>query len=215
MSSVGEAVKFFLNKNWVVFAVSLIGGFFTTILIPADWRSAIPLDNNDWKTIVLFVVVSAMFYVMFSGIIGLVKVLIAKKRKHDYRRIEQALRQKEMKDFLTASPDRFFFLIEYLIKNDNSWTYVYSGTEYESDYVMNTEWFVIEDAPEKRKVKDNDGKIHQEMFYIGRYKIKLHDWLYQELIDIKTKTGSLSHKHRGRDPYYWEIVKDDRKENKK
>ena len=53
MSSVGEAIKFFLNKNWVVFALSLIGGFFATIATPADWRNSIPFENNDWKTIAI------------------------------------------------------------------------------------------------------------------------------------------------------------------
>ena len=67
MSSASEAVKFFLNRNWVTFALSLIAGFFTAVaLAPAEWRKSIPFENNDWKTISTIVVASAVHYVLFS-----------------------------------------------------------------------------------------------------------------------------------------------------
>lgn len=213
-NTVGEIAKFFLNKNWVVFALSLIGSFFVTIIIPVDWRNAIPFENNDWKVIALYIVVSAMFYVVFSGIIGLAKVIISKKKKNDFDDVEQALRRKELKDFLTTSPDKFYHLVEFLVDKGNPWTYVTTGMDYTDDYVLNTVWFQIANAPEKKNVRKSDGKVHQEKIYTGRRMLRLQDWLYQELVAVKKETGYLTHRHRGRDPYNWEIVKD-RKENKK
>lgn len=214
MSIFGEVVKFCLNKNWVVFALSLIGSFFVTIAIPMGWRNAIPFEKNDWKTIALYVVISAMLYVMLSGFIGLAKVIISKKKKHDYDNVKQALRRKELKDFLTTSPDKFYYLVEFLVNNSNPWVYVYVGMDYTDDYILNTVWFQIENAPEMKNMRKSDGEIHREKIDTGRRMLRLQDWLYRELVATKKKTGYLTHKHRGEDSYKWEIVKD-RKENKK
>ena len=215
MNSVGEAIKFFLNKNWVVFALSLISGFFATIVTPADWRNSIPFENNDWKTIAVFIVSAAIFYVIFSGVASLIKMAVKKNRNSKYRRKNYETRlanqREDLKSFLTNSPDKFYWLVEHLVDNKNPWTYVYVGFGYEDNYLMNTEWFLIEDAPEKNNVKRSDGKVHQEI-YMGRYKIKLHDWLYGELKTIKSETKSLSHKHRTKWPIEWEIAENNNKE---
>lgn len=218
MSSVGEAIKFFLNKNWVVFALSLIGGFFATIATPADWRNSIPFENNDWKTIAIFIVSAAIFYVIFSGIASLIKMTVKKNRNSKYRRENYEARladqREDLKSFLTNSPDKFYWLVEHLVDNKNPWTYVYAGSGYEDDYLMNTEWFLIEDAPEKKSVKRSDGKVHQEI-YMGRYKMKLHDQLYDELKAIKTETKSLSYRHRTKYSFEWEIADNKTKEKAK
>jgi len=217
-NTAGEIAKFFLNKSWVVFALSLIAGFFATILIPSEWRNSIPLENNDLRAIVSFVVAWAIYYVIFSGIRGLMKLATDKiksnnlKKKNDEYRARQ--NREEIKDYLTTSPDKFYWLVEHLVEKGNPWTYIYAGSDYEDDYVMNTEWFLIEDAPEKKRVKRNDGKVHQEI-YMGRYKIKLHDWLYEELKTIKSETKSLSHKHRTKWPIEWEIAENNNKEKAK
>ena len=94
-NTAGEIAKFFLNKGWVVFALSLIAGFFATILIPSEWRNSIPLENNDLRAIVSFVVAWAIFYVIFSGIRGLMKLATDKiksnnlKKKNDEYRASQ------------------------------------------------------------------------------------------------------------------------------
>ena len=197
-NTAGEITKFFLNKSWVVFALSLIAGFFAAILIPDEWRNSIPLEN--------------------SGIRGLMKLATDKikssnlKKQNDEYRARQ--NREEIKDYLTTSPDKFYWLVEHLVEKGNPWTYVYAGSEYEDDYIMNTEWFLIEDAPKKEQIRGNDGKVHQEI-YTGRYKIKLHDWLYEELKTIKSETKSLSHKHRTKWPIEWEIAENNNKEKAK
>lgn len=218
MSSVSEVIKFFLNKNWVVFALSVVAGFFTAIIIPADWRNAIPLDNNDWKTIALLVVGMAVFYVVFSGIAWLLKTIgklrRKKKVKRDNEQAEMEAEKQEIRDYLTRSPDKLYWLVEHLISNGNPWTYVYlSDMYYEDEYINNTDWFKIDDAPEKRKVKVKNGEVRQEMVDTGRYKIKLHEWLYDKLKALKEETGSLGRTHRSKCPYKWKIAKEGKKES--
>ena len=214
-NTAGEIAKFFLNKSWVVFALSLIAGFFAAILVPGEWRNSIPLENNDLRAIVSFVVAWAIFYVIFSGIRGLVKLATDKIKNNNLKKQNdeyQARRNREeIKDYLTTSPDKFYWLVEHLVEKGNPWTYVYAGSEYEDDYIMNTEWFLIEDAPKKERIRRNDDKVHQEI-YTDRYKIKLHDWLYEELKTIKSETKSLSHKHRTKRPIEWEIAENNNKE---
>lgn len=217
MSSMSEVVKFFLGKNWVVFALSIIAGSFTAIIIPTDWRNVIPLDNNDWKTIALFAVGMAVFYVVFSGIAWLLKAMF---KLHQKRKLErdntkaklEATRQ-YIRDYLTDSPDKFYWLVEHLVNNGNPWTYIYlSDMNYEDECINCTDWFMIEDAPERRKAKTKSDGTHQEIIYTGRYKIKLQDWLYDEIRNLKEEMGSLGRTHRHSCPYEWKIVKEDKKE---
>lgn len=209
-NATGEIAKFFLHKSWVVFALSLVAGFFTVVLIPSEWRDSIPLENNDLRSIISFAVAWAMFYVIFSGIRYLIKSISDKIRSNKLERQNNDYRvrrnREEIKEHLTTSPDRFYWLVEHLVEKDNPWTYVYAGMSYEDNYIMNTEWFIIEDAPKKKRSKKSDGKVHQEI-YTGHYRIKLHDWLFEELKKIKSETKSLSYRHRNRCPYEWEIVK--------
>ncbi len=214
---VGEIAKFFLNKSWVVFAFSLIAGFFTVILMPSEWRNGIPFENNDLRTAILFVVAWAIFYVIFSGIRGLVKIIIDKvkndnlKRRNNEYRIRQD--REDIKNYLTTSPGKFYWLIEHLVEKGNPWTYVYAGSGYEDSYIMNAEWFLIEDAPKKECAKKGY-KIATQGFCTSRYKVKLHDWLYEELRAIKSETKSLSHRHRTKYSLNWEVVETNNKEVK-
>lgn len=217
MSSAGEVVKFFLSKNWVVFALSIIAGFFATIAVPSDWRSLIPLDNNDWKTIVLFVVDVAIFYVFFSGILWLAKVIARGFKNARIKRkniaADKESRLQNLKMYLTDSPDIFYSLVEHLVNNGNPWTYTFIGGGYEEHYMKNTDWFMIEDAPKRAKAKKAGKAIRQEI-YVGRYKVKLHEWLYEDLKKIKAETGSLSHIHRDKYPIKWETAKSNSREIK-
>ncbi len=217
-NTAGEIAKFFLNKSWVVFALSLIAGFFAAVLIPSEWRNSIPLENNDLRAAISFAVAWAIFYVVFSGIKGLAKMISNKVKNDNLKRQNDEYKtrrnREEIKDYLTTSPDKFYWLVEHLVEKGNPWTYVYAGSDYEDNYIMNTEWFLIEDAPKKERVKRNDGKVHQEI-YMGRYKIRLHDWLYEELRAIKSETKSLSHKHRTKWPIKWEIAETNNEEKAK
>ena len=102
-NTVGEIAKFFLTKSWVVFALSLIAGFFAAILIPSEWRNSIPLENNDLRAIVSFVVAWAIFYVIFSGIRGLMKLATDKVKSNNLKKQNdeyQARRNREeIKDY--------------------------------------------------------------------------------------------------------------------
>lgn len=209
---VGEIAKFFLNKSWVVFALSLIAGFFTAILVPTEWRDSIPLENNDLRAIVAFVVAWAIFYVIFSGIRGLarsikskIKTTALKRQNNEYRAKQN---REDIKNYLTTSPDKFYWLVEHLVEKGNPWTYVYAGFGYEDGYLMDTNWFMIEDAPKRmRSKKSNDFKVVKQEICTGRYKVRLHDSLYKILKEIKAETKSLSYKHRNKYPFKWEVVK--------
>lgn len=213
MSNVaGEIAKFFLNKSWVVFALSLIAGFFAAILIPVEWRDSIPLENNDLRTIISFMVAWAIFYVIFSGIRGLVNGIIGIIKssiiEHKNDECESEQTRDNIKQYLTHSPDKFYWLVEHLVEKGNPWTYIYAGFGYEDGYLMDTNWFMIEDAPKRmRSKKSNDFKVVKQEIYTGRYKVRLHDSLYEMLKEIKAETKSLSYKHRNKYPFKWEVVK--------
>lgn len=197
MSSASEAVKFFLNKNWVTFALSLIAGFFTAVaLVPAEWREAIPFENNDWKAISTIVVASAVYYVLFSIIHWGYKKISDKryyskiKKSNDEHDLMQ--NKIEIIHFIDCWNETDYQILMHLMNNGNKpiKTFLMFGTN------IKPHWFKITPIKETPKPRRNDGEVRQEIYGSGAVKVSLKPEVYTFLKEILEEEGSLTSEYR-------------------
>ncbi len=197
MSSAGEVIKFFLNKNWVTFALSLIAGFFTAVaLVPAEWRKAIPFENNDWKTVSTIVVASAVYYVLFSIIHWGCKKISDKRYYSKIKKTndEHELIQNKIKviHFIDCWNETDYQTLMRLMNNGNKpvKTFLMFGTN------IKPHWFKISPAKETPKPKKGDGVVRQELYGSGAVKVSLKPDIYAFLKEILEEEGSLTSEYR-------------------
>lgn len=196
-NTASEIAKFFLDKNWAVFALSIICGFFTSIaIIPAEWRNAIPFENNDWKVVATIVIISLAFYLIFTFVCWAWRKFSDKRY---YSRI-----QKENGAYDTAQAKaNIIHMIDCWSGNDyqslmrlmnNGNKPIKTSLQMGSD--IKPRWFKITPAKETSKSKKSDGKAHQEVWGSGAVNVSLKPEVYSMLKEILEEEGSLTSEYR-------------------
>lgn len=196
-NTASEITKFFLNKNWAVFALSIICGFFTSIaIIPAEWRDVIPFENNDWKGIATIIITSLVFYLIFYF------VCWVWRKFSDSRYYSKLKKENEAHDMAQAKMN-IIHMIDYWDENDyqNLMRLMSNGNKPIKTFLpmgsnIKPYWFKITPAKEPSRPKKSDGKVHQEVWGSGTVIISLKPEVYSFLKQIYNEDGSLTSNYR-------------------
>lgn len=196
-NTVGEITKFFLNKNWAIFVLSIICGFFTSVaIIPAEWRDVIPFENKDWRVIAIIVIISLVFYLVFYLICTIWRKVSdryyyskLKKEKDDYSNEQAKMNVIHTIDCWNENDYRGLMK---LITNGNKpiKKFLMSGSN------IRPNWFKIVQDKETSKTKKQSERSSQEIRDPRAVIISLKPDIYAFLKQIYNEEGSLTSEYR-------------------
>ena len=196
-NTAGEIAKYFLNKNWAVFALSVVCGFFVSIaVIPAEWRDAIPFENKDWSVVATIVVTSLAFYLLFYLIYWIYRKALDSRHYSKLRKENDAYETEQAKMNVIHTIDCWnendYQNLMKLITNGNKpiKTFLMLGSN------IRPNWFKIVPAKETPKPKKKYDKPHQEISGSGSVMISLKPDVYSFLKQIYDEDGSLTSNYR-------------------
>lgn len=196
-NAAGEIAKYFLNKNWAIFALSVVCGLFVSVsLIPAEWRDAIPFQNKDWSVVVTIVIVSLTFYLFFY-------LIYWAYRKASESRHHAKLRKENDAYETEQAKMNIIHTIDYWNENDyqNLMRLITNGNKPVKTFLpvgsnIRPHWFKIVPSKEAPKPKKDDRKAHQKVWGSGMVKVSLKPEIYSFLKQIYDEEGSLTSNYR-------------------
>lgn len=215
MGILQKITEFLIKKQWAVFLLSLILGFFGFRLVPNSFIESLPFSSRDVNVALCYVAIIIISYLVLSLILFIVKKIITciKKKKENERRstkeeaIEQKRREKErteydkhiedFKTFIDSLPDYDYSVIMYLLNTQNKKPYIEIippegfSIIYKSDYFYQTH----EEVP--RSISN----IPKGVLLVGSLTETVSKYLMKEDFYSLCKTvieatGSLSHFER-------------------
>lgn len=196
-NTAGEIAKYFLNKNWAIFALSVVCGFFVSVaVIPAEWRDAIPFQNKDWSVVATIIVTSLAFYLLFYLIYWICRKVSDNRHYSKLRKENDAYETEQAKMNAIHTIDCWnendYQNLMRLINNENKpiKTFLPMGSN------IRPNWFKIVPVKETPKPKKNDGKAHQEVWGSGAVKVSLKPEVYSFLKQLYDENGSLTIDYR-------------------
>lgn len=193
MSSAAEIAKFFLNKNWPIFALSVICGFLTTVfIIPAEWKNNIPFENKDFSVIALIIVISLSFYLFFHLIYYIYRKISYIRLNKESEAFDARQEKENIMRNLDYWDENSYQTLMRLITNNNDSV----KTFLTYDGHINPRWFKIETVQESStKTKKKYDKPHQEIsgFMVL---VSLKPEIYKNLKQIYNEEGTLTNKYR-------------------
>ena len=196
-NTAGEIAKFFLNKSWVVFALSIVCGFFTSVaLIPTEWRDSIPFQNKDWSVVATIVVTSLAFYLLFYLIYWICRKISDRHHYSKLKKENDAYDNEQAKINIIHMIDCWnesdYQDLMKLITNNNKpiKRFLMFGSN------IRPNWFKIVPAKETPKPRKQSGKPSQEIRGSGAVMISLKPDIYAFLKQIYDEEGSLTSEYR-------------------
>ena len=66
MSFIEKLTEYLLKKQWVIFCLSILVGFWGYYLLPSDFVDKMPFSSRDWNVIACIVLLSIVSYLVFS-----------------------------------------------------------------------------------------------------------------------------------------------------
>lgn len=196
-NTAGEIAKYFLNKNWAIFALSVVCGFFVSVtVIPAEWREAIPFQNKDWGVVATIVITSLAFYLLFYLIYWIFRKVSDNRHYSKLQKENDAYENEQAKMNVIHTIDYWdendYQNLMRLINNGNKpiKTFLPMGSN------IRPNWFKIVPVKETPKPKKNDGKVHQEVWGSGAVKVSLKPEVYSFLKQLYDENGSLTSDYR-------------------
>ena len=109
MSFIEKLTEYLLKKQWVIFCLSILVGFWGYYLLPSDFVDKMPFSSRDWNVIACIVLLSIVAYLVFSLLRHLFSKVSAgrirsKNRKY-YARQDRAAEEENIDDVEDADSE--------------------------------------------------------------------------------------------------------------
>lgn len=188
-----KMTEFLIKKQWVVFLLSLLLGFFGFRLVPNDFIDSLPFTFRDVNVAICYAIICIAIYLALSLILYLIKKVNAawKKRrsiiaKNGRIEAQNAEAIKKIKACVDSWSDFEYSVVMYLLENENKTPYIQRG------YRMSTS--ILDDPKMFNKSTCNGANKQSQGFVIVGQSMQylLTEEAYEDLNYILHTEGSIS-----------------------
>lgn len=195
-----------LEKQWVIFCLSILAGFGGYYLLPSDYVDQMPFSSHDWNVVACIVLLGIVAYLFLSFLRYIASKISANRIKREnreyYARQDKATVEANIEKYksdIDQLSDQDYSILMFLLEHENKKPYIQWNRSF-GESILDNE-IIFDSAPYKGTPPvATDPVSGIKMFPVvdspRQYLLK-RDY-YERLKYIQEKTGSISHFERKR-----------------
>lgn len=203
MNVLDKIVDLLIEKQWVVFIVSLLCATPMLTIIPSDFYEKLPFSSRDVNVVICYAFITLLVYMLISLILSFIDKIkrIHNNIAYDAKNKEQVLeyfdRLKSDNDKLT---DKEFSILMYLIENENKIPYIEFdcyGSSFSRTILADNRKFYsspYSGTPREESVKiAGTNEVQKVIHTPSGTQYLLNKGYYEVLCALISETGSITH----------------------